>query len=95
MVGKKKLSDILKRYDKSLEYLTKLNRKSSRYFTKKETRKLLEIAGISLNDYPEFKKKVIPGRPKIYTNEENKQRNKDRLNKANFIKRQNKNKNLV
>lgn len=95
MVGKKKLCDILKTHDKSLEYLTKLNHKSNRYFTKKEARNLLEIAEISLNDYPEFKKKVIPGRPKIFTNEENKQRNKDRLNKSNLIKRQNKSKNLA
>jgi hypothetical protein len=95
MVGKRKLIEILKVNNKSLEYLTKFNRNSNRYFTKKEARQLLEIAEISLNNYPEFKRKIITGRPKIYTKEENKQRNKDRLNKANLIKRQNKNKNLV
>ena len=95
MVGKKKLGDILDANNKSLEYLTKFNRKSNRYFTKKEARNLLEITGISLENYPEFIKKLIPGRPKIYTFEENKQRNKDRLNKANLIKRQNKSKNLA
>jgi hypothetical protein len=92
MVGKKELVKILKENDKPLLLLDSFKKNKLRYFSKKEGRELLKIAEIALEDYKFLQRKKIPGRPKIYTPEENKQRNKDRLNKVNLFKRLAKNK---